>query len=181
VPLPQASNGATLPQSDVIHLKGGVFMTLARDTDGHGGGNVTSKYKFVLHRRSHRIHGTAFDSPSTPIAAGGVLNPSITPATYVPFVSYLDPIQLARFGLHNGLPDDRALIDAKWESFALASVGGKGFPDDFFFFTAADNDFITTDGVAVGQPYNAGLDSDNQFWVFRVTLPGVKVGQGKGR
>ena len=35
----------------------------------------------------------------------------------------------------------------------------------------ADNDFITTNGVAVGQPYDAGFDNDNQFMVFRVTLP----------
>ena len=35
----------------------------------------------------------------------------------------------------------------------------------------ADNDFITTHGISLGQPYNAGLDNDNQFMVLRVTLP----------
>jgi hypothetical protein len=178
VPLPQTSKGATLAQSEVIHLKDGVFMVLARDANGHGGNDPTSAYKqadlFSIARATD-IHGTAFDSPSTPIAVGGLLNPRITPATYVPFLSYLDPVQLARFGLHNGLPDDRTLINAKWESFALASVGDKRDPDDFFLFTASDNDFLTTDGVAVGKPYNAGLDADNQFLVFRVTLPGVRV------
>ena len=35
----------------------------------------------------------------------------------------------------------------------------------------ADNDFMTTDGISLGKPYNAGVDNDNQFLVFRVTLP----------
>lgn len=35
----------------------------------------------------------------------------------------------------------------------------------------ADNDFISTQGVSIGQPFNAGLDNDNQFLVYRVTLP----------
>ena len=48
------------------------------------------------------IHGTPFDEPANPIAVSGVLNPSITPATYVPFVNYLNTTQLAKFGLHNG-------------------------------------------------------------------------------
>ncbi len=37
----------------------------------------------------------------------------------------------------------------------------------------ADNDFLTTDGVAIGKPYNAGLGVDNQVLVYRVTLPTV--------
>jgi len=41
----------------------------------------------------------------------------------------------------------------------------------------ADNDFQTTNGVSVGQPYNAGLDADNQILVWRVTLPSVPRGQ----
>jgi len=40
----------------------------------------------------------------------------------------------------------------------------------------ADNDFISTHGVFNGQPFNAGLDNDNQFMVFRVTLPGAAPG-----
>jgi hypothetical protein len=40
----------------------------------------------------------------------------------------------------------------------------------------SDNDFQTTKGVSVGQPYNAGIDLDSQFLVFRVTLPSVVRG-----
>lgn len=107
------------------------------------------------------IHGTAFDSPATPAAPMGTLSNKIVPATYVSFVDYADPVQLARFGLHNGAcwilcyitpilnesvqflkhasfagdPDDNTLLDAKWESFALAPVGNTA-PNDFFLFTA---------------------------------------------
>ena len=89
---------------------------------------------------------------------------------------------------NSGDPVDATLIDGKWESIALAPVGDSKFPHDFFLFTAAssfslpirgpltrdmqaDNDFITTDGISLGIPYNAGLDNDNQFLVCRVTLP----------
>lgn len=105
-----------------------------------------------------------------------MLDSSITPAEYVSFVNFLDPVQLARFGLHNGKPDDPTLIDGKWESLALAPVNDPAFPDDYFLFTAADNDFQTTQGVADGIPFDAGIDEDNQFLVFRVTLPSVIKG-----
>ena len=48
------------------------------------------------------IHGTLFDDPSNPIADDGKLDKSITPATYVGFVSLIDSTQLGRFGVHNG-------------------------------------------------------------------------------
>lgn len=91
-----------------------------------------------------------------------------------------------------GSPNDETLIDAKWESLTLAPVGDPAFPDDFFLFTAvrassppfhaitllremfqSDNDFISTNGVSLGEPFDAGLDVDNQFLVFRLTLPGA--------
>ncbi len=42
----------------------------------------------------------------------------------------------------------------------------------------ADNDFISTQGISLGQPFDAGLDVDNQFMVFRVTLPGASTTDG---
>ena len=86
---------------------------------------------------------------------------------------------------------DDTLIASKWESLAVASVQDDRYPDDYFVFTAvrlaggatrgytdgsqADNDFITTDGVSVGEPYDAGADVANQFLVFRATLPGYSA------
>jgi len=126
--------------------------------------------------KATNIAGTKFDLPTNPISPKGVLDPSIVPATYVPFVNYLDTIQLARFGMHNGDPVDHTLIDAKWESLALVPVGDPSMPDDYFLITASDNDFLTTQGFFNNQPFNGGQDIDTQILVFRLTLPVVARG-----
>ncbi|CAA7265661.1 unnamed protein product [Cyclocybe aegerita] len=177
IPLPQSAKGNTLACSETYWVGDSKFLALSRDGDGRGGDDATSKYKqadlfSIVHATD--IHGTKYDDPANPISPGGVLDPAITPATYVPFVNYLNATQLARFGLHNGKPDDRALVASKWESFALAPVGDPAYPNDYFMITAADNDFVSTDGIALGQPFNAGLDIDSQILVFRVTLPTLR-------
>ncbi|KAG5644764.1 hypothetical protein DXG03_007672 [Asterophora parasitica] len=176
VPLPQSSKNKTRASSEIHYVSPGVFLALARDGDGRGGDEVKSGYKqadlFTIAGATD-IHGTQFDDPAYPISPGGNLDPSIKPATYVPFIDYLNATELARFGLHNGAPNDQTLIDAKWESFALGSVNEPAYPDDYFLITASDNDFISTKGISIGVPYDAGLDVDNQFFVFRVTLPGA--------
>lgn len=65
-----------------------------------------------------------------------MLDSSITPAEYIPFVDFINSTQLARFGLHNGDPTDPTLIDAKWESLALAPCEDAENSDDYFLFTA---------------------------------------------
>ncbi|KAI0084970.1 esterase-like activity of phytase-domain-containing protein [Irpex rosettiformis] len=175
VPLPQDSDGKTLGSSEIAWVGGDIILALARDGSGHGDDNATSAYKgidLVDFSSATNIAGSKFDSHKNAVAPKGKLDKSVTPATYTPFVSLIDTTNLARFGLHNGDPVDQTLIDAKWESIALVRVGDPSSPDDFFLFTASDNDFITTDGIMIGQPYNAGLDNDNQFLVWRVTLPG---------
>ncbi|KAI0674352.1 esterase-like activity of phytase-domain-containing protein [Trametes maxima] len=176
VPLPQSKKGKTLGSSELHFVSDGVFLVLSRDGDGHGGDDAKSSYKqadLLDIRDATDIHGTKYDDPSNPIAKKGKLNKKITPGTYVSFVDFIDDTQLGRFGVHNGKPADQTLIDAKWESLALAPAFDPDYPDDFFLFTAADNDFISTQGIALGQPFDAGLDNDNQFMVFRVTLPGA--------
>ncbi|TBU59301.1 esterase-like activity of phytase-domain-containing protein [Dichomitus squalens] len=178
VPLPQSKKGKTYASSELHFVSDNVFLVLSRDSDGHGGDDNNSAYKqadLIDITDATDIHNTEFDDPSKPISPDGELDSTINPATYVSFVSFIDDTQLARFGLHNGKPADQTLIDAKWESLALAPVGDPDFPDDYFLFTVSDNDFITTQGISLGQPYNAGLDNDNQFLVFRVTLPGASV------
>ncbi|KAI8970883.1 esterase-like activity of phytase-domain-containing protein [Trametes punicea] len=179
VPLPLSNKGNTRAASELHFVSEGVFLVLARDGDGHGGDDAKSSYKqadLLDIRNATDIHGTLFDDPAHPIAVNGELNASITPGTYVSFVNFIDDTQLARFGVHNGKPIDQTLIDAKWESLALAPCLDPDFPDDFFLFTAADNDFLSTQGISLGKPFNAGLDVDNQFMVFRVTLPGASAG-----
>ncbi|KAI0371998.1 hypothetical protein BV20DRAFT_135428 [Pilatotrama ljubarskyi] len=183
VPLPQNKKGNTLAASEVHFVSEGVFLVLSRDGDGHGGDDDNSSFKqadLLDITNATDIHGTNFDDPSRPIANDGKLDKSITPGTYVSFVDFIDNTQLGRFGVHNGKPADQTLIDAKWESLALAPCLDPDFTDDFFLFTAADNDFISTEGIALGKPFNAGLDNDNQFMVFRLTLPGASV-QGISR
>lgn len=60
----------------------------------------------------------------------------------------------------------------------MAPVYDSANPNDYFLFVAADNDFITTNGSMVGQPYSDsyGQTVDNQFIVYRVTLPTVPAG-----
>ncbi|KAF8194938.1 esterase-like activity of phytase-domain-containing protein [Pholiota molesta] len=179
VPLPQSGGGKTEACSEIHFLGAGVFLALSRDGDGRGGDDNKSSYKqadlFSISNATD-IHGTTFDSPSNPIASKGKLVKGITAATYVSFVNFLDSTQLARFGLHNGSPDDETLIDAKWESLALAPVGDATVPDDYFLITASDNDFLSIHGVSLGVPFDAGIDVDNQFLVFQVTLPSVPRG-----
>ncbi|KAA1472587.1 hypothetical protein DENSPDRAFT_859545 [Dentipellis sp. KUC8613] len=178
VPLPLDSDSKTLGASELHFVSPGTFLALARDGDGRGGDDTSAAYKhadLISLSGATDIHGSKFDEPGNPLAKKGDLDKSITPATYVSFVDILNSSQLARFGLHNGDPDDETLIDAKWESLALASVADPAFPDDYFLFTASDNDFLSTHGVFNGTPFNAGEDVDNQFLVFRVTLPGAQV------
>ncbi|KAF9049090.1 esterase-like activity of phytase-domain-containing protein [Panaeolus papilionaceus] len=179
VPLPLSDKNNTRACSEIHFVSENIFLALSRDGDGRGGDDNNSKYKhadlFSISTATD-IHGTKFDSPENPIAVGGVLDSSITPAQYISFIDYVDPVQLARFGLHNGKPNDSTLLDAKWESLALAPVGDPAFPNDYFLFTAADNDFISTQGISLGVPFDAGLDVDNQFLVFRLTLPTVRRG-----
>jgi len=180
VPLPQDSSGNTLGASELHFVTDTTFFVLSRD--GHGRGddndNNDSAYKqadLIDISKATNIAGTKFDEASNPVAKKGKLTSSVTAAVYTGFVNMIDSTQLARFGLHNGSPDDNTLIDAKWESLALAPVDDPINPNDFFLFTAADNDFLSTQGIALGQPFNAGIDVDNQFLVFRVTLPGASV------
>ncbi|KAF9038063.1 esterase-like activity of phytase-domain-containing protein [Panaeolus papilionaceus] len=178
VPLPLSSKDNTEACSEIHFVSPGVFLALSRDGDGRGGDDNNSKYKqadlFSIASATNIVG--KFDGASSASSPGGKLSKSIIPATYVSFVNYADSTQLARFGLHNDSPNDFTLIDAKWESLALAPVNDPSFPDDYFLFTASDNDFISTHGVSLGVPFNAGLDVDNQFLVFRVTLPSVRRG-----
>ncbi|QRV99558.1 hypothetical protein RhiJN_27577 [Ceratobasidium sp. AG-Ba] len=182
VPLPQSSKGKTFAQSEIHYLSSTQFLVLSRDGHGHGDDDQEAKssYKqadlFDISKATD-IHGTKFDS-TTAAAPGGKLDKNITPATYVPFVNYLNSTQLARFGLHNDEPTDRTLIDAKWESLALAPVLDSTLPDDYFLISMADNDFITLNGTSLGKPYGAsyGQDVDTQVLVWQLTLPSVVRG-----
>lgn len=110
------------------------------------------------------------------MAPGGTLRAGVTPVAYQKFVDLNDNGQLAKFGLHNGAPNDDNNLNEKWEGIAIVPVGDNANPDDYFMVLAADNDFITQDGHTQGKPYAdaSGINNDTLMLVYRVTLPGYQ-------
>ncbi|EJZ18411.1 esterase-like activity of phytase family protein [Rhizobium sp. Pop5] len=183
VPLPvfkDAKDKTTIAaESEIVALSDTTFLMLTRDSNnGQGVKGDTSLYRkinIVDLSTATDIAGGNFDA-GKPIAPKGVIDPSLTPATLTPFIDLNDKADLARFGLHNGAPNDKNNLSEKWEAMGLASVLDPNLPDDYFLFVANDNDFLTQDGFQVGAAYKAdgGADVDTMFQVFQVTLPGLK-------
>ncbi|KAM0756395.1 hypothetical protein T439DRAFT_28412 [Meredithblackwellia eburnea MCA 4105] len=189
VQLPESDASTVFAQSELLYVSDNVFLVLARDGKGNGNGNspsstastsqLTANYKnagLITLVGATNILGS-FDNYADSIAPAGVLNPAITPAAFHEFVNIIDPTQLAKFGLHNGKPVLNDIV-GKWESLALQPVLDPAFPNDYFLFALADNDFISTTewvaGVDTGpDPYATNVP--NGVLVFRVTLPGAKV------
>jgi len=173
-------------QSELLALNDHQFLVLARDSGaGFSLANATSAYRsvdLIDISGATNIAGTAYDSPTTPIAPLGVLNSSIKPVTYVKFLDINDNAQLNRFGLHNGLPNNNNDLYEKWESMAVVPVEDPRSPHDYFLFVGSDNDFITQNGFMAGQPYQdaSGANVDTLVLVYRVTLP-TYVPPGNGR
>lgn len=190
VTLPESDPTTVFAASELHYVSAGVFLILPRDGKGNGNGNspsstatkkqLTSAYKnaaLMTTVGSTNINGL-FDEFDSAVAPLGVLDPSITPVTVQSFVNIIDPVQLAKFGLQNGPTPLSTDIVGKFESLALQSVLDPAYPDDYFLFTMADNDFISTtewvDGVNTGSdPYLT--DVPTQVFVYRVTLPGATV------
>jgi len=121
--------------------------TLVTDT---GSQSVLRAADLIDTSGATNIAGTKFDSPSNPAAPKGVLDSSITPTAYQTFVQYINSIQLARFGLHNGGVLDQQLIAAKWEALALAPAYDRNAEDDYFLFTLVRNHLITLQRIFGG-------------------------------
>ncbi|TPK67037.1 MULTISPECIES: esterase-like activity of phytase family protein [unclassified Mesorhizobium] len=183
VPLPvfKDAKGKTkvAAQSEIVALSDTAFLMLARDS-GNGQGlkgeeSLYRKIDIVDLSGATDIAGGPFDAADKPVAPKGVLDPSVTPARLTPFIDINDKAELARFGLHNGAPNDKDNLSEKWEAMSLASVLDPKLPDDYFLFVANDNDFLAQDGFQVGAPYKAedGADVDTMFLVYQVTLPGL--------
>lgn len=182
VPLPvftgDEGKRSVAAQSEIVALSPQTFLMLSRDS-GHGYGlkSDASLYRtinVVDVSGATDIAGTPFDGEK-PVAPKGVLDVSVKPAALTPFIDINDNADLARFGLHNGTPNDKNNLSEKWEAMSLASVLDPKRPDDYFLFVANDNDFLTQDGFQVGASYKAdgGADVDTMFQVFELTLPGL--------
>ncbi|MEK1854148.1 MAG: esterase-like activity of phytase family protein [Phyllobacterium sp.] len=165
-------------QSEIVALSDHTFLMLARDSgNGFGQKGETSLYRSISVvdvSAATDIAGSAFDADK-PVAPKGELDASVKPATLTPFIDINDSTELARFGLHNGAPNDRNNLSEKWEAMSIASVLDPKLPNDYFLFVANDNDFLTQDGFQVGASYKGegGADVDTMFQVFQVSLPGL--------
>ncbi|WP_051953131.1 esterase-like activity of phytase family protein [Methylocapsa aurea] len=174
-------------QSALFALNNHQFLVLARDSGaGFTASSPASVYRsvdLIDIADATNIAGTAYDQADTPIAPLGVLNSAITPAAYQKFLDINDNAQLNRFGLHNGLPNDRNDLYEKWESIAVAPVGDHKAPNDYFLFVGSDNDFITQLGNMAGQPYQdaSGANIDSLVLAYRVTLPTYAPSSRSGR
>jgi hypothetical protein len=184
VPLPvftdEKGKKIVAAQSEIVALSPTGFLMLARDSgNGYGQKGEKSLYRdidVVDVSAATDIAGTAFDADK-PVAPKGVVDSSVKPATLTRFIDINDSADLARFGLHNGAPNDRNNLSEKWEAVSLASVLDPNLPNDYFLFVANDNDFLTQDGFQVGAAYkgDGGADVDTMFQVFQVTIPGLNT------
>jgi hypothetical protein len=181
VPLPTFDNKGKVgvaAQSEILALSDTAFLMLARDSNNgqglKGDTSVYRKIEFVDLSGATDIANGDFDAMK-PVAPKGVVDAAVKPAALKSFIDLNDSKELARFGLHNGAPNDRNNLSEKWEAMSIASVLDPAAPNDYFLFVANDNDFLTQDGFQVGTAYKAegGADVDTMFQVFRVTLPGM--------
>ncbi|KAF5861596.1 hypothetical protein ETB97_012762 [Aspergillus alliaceus] len=169
-------------QSEMHLLPTGDFLVLSRDSGfGHGQQESRSVYRqadiISISNATTDLRGN-YDAVGASVASSkGKLKDGITPAEYCSFLDYNVESELAKFGLHNGGPQDASLLNEKWESLALAPVDpgqrkGRGLKKEYFLFSFSDNDFMTQNGhmnsgrfkYADGSGYNV----DNQALVFRL-------------
>ena len=169
----QGANTLVAAQSEILALSNTQLLILPRDSNGFEVGTQESKLRrvdVIDISGASNILGESFESI---IAAGGVLNPAITPAQYVPFLDINDNAQLARFGMVNGVVPGFDNLSEKWEGLVLLPTLDPTRPDDYFLFVANDNDFATRDGFQVGSAYNDGKDIDTMLLAYRVTIAAV--------
>lgn len=173
--LPTYGASPVAAQSEIVALSPARFLILPRDGNGRGANSNPPRCRqvdIVDIAAAANLLGTPDEMQIAPL---GILKPGITPATLSPWRNINDEAELGRFGLTSVGPNTPDFLSDKWEGLALLSVLDPSAPDDYFLFVGNDNDFITTNGFQVGSAYDAGLDNDTMFLVYRVTLPGFEL------
>jgi uncharacterized protein YhjY with autotransporter beta-barrel domain len=172
-------NGAavnrTAAQSELLALNDTQFLVLSRDGNGLGLANLNPVFKSIMlvdTAGATNIAGTAFETTTTPISPGGVLNPGITPVTQVEVINILNTTQLGKFGLNiNNAAATRLTLTEKLEGMALVPVLEENAPQDYFLFVGNDNDFLSSTCSVGGQDCSQAINSDALMLVYRLTLP----------
>ena len=189
-------------QSDMIALDDHRLLILSRDGNGQGQPNANpSVYKSILLvdlsvGTPTNFAGTARDAEGGLLTtAPGVLDPAITPLTYVEALNMLNSTQLAKFNIDLDLGGasqvTQLTLSEKWESMSLVPANDPLNPNDYFLFLGNDNDFLSSAGVSVGPGgsgsyngfatgfaanripapvENANNENDTMFLAYRVTI-----------
>jgi hypothetical protein len=169
-------------QSAIIALNDHQLLILSRDGNGRGasGSPVFKSVLLADLKGATNIDGL-YDAEGHAVAPGGVLNPAVTPISWVEALNMLGQLdlpisELAQFGLNlNVAPGDGNTLSEKWEGLTLVSARDPMAPNDYFLFIGNDNDFTTATGMymnAAGnlQSYNAGLENDTMILAYRVRI-----------
>jgi uncharacterized protein YhjY with autotransporter beta-barrel domain len=165
----------TAAQSEILALNDTQFLVLSRDGNGLGQATANPIFKSVLlvdTAGATNIVGTKFETSTTPLSPGGVLDASITPVSQVEVVNILNTAQLGKFGINiNNTAPTRLTLTEKLEGMALLPVLDESAPQDFFLLVGNDNDFLSSSCSVAGQNCAQAVDSDALVLVYRLTLP----------
>ena len=169
-------------QSTIIALNDHQVLILSRDGNGRGssGSPVFKSILLAELNGATNIDGL-YDAEGNAVAPSGVLNPLVTPVSWVEALNMLGKLdlsisELAQFGLNlNTAPGDSNTISEKWEGMALVSAQDPSAPRDYFLFVGNDNDFQSRTGSYMDasgtlQSYDAGLENDTMILAYRVQI-----------
>lgn len=176
---------ATAAQSEMIALNDHQFLVLARDGNGRGNGKPNDGvFKSVLvadTKGATNLAGTPYETTAKPVARAGALLDGIVPVKQAELVNFLNPVQLAKFGMNlTTSPSTATTLSEKIEAMTLAPALDPKAPRDFFLFVGNDNDFEAANGRVAGYDFDASLKdakgsgvgpNDNVILVYRLTLP----------
>ena len=170
-----ASRQRVAAQSELLALDETFFLLLCRDAgNGYGTDGAASRYRSIElldTARATNIAGSPYDG-TVPVAPNGKLMDGVVPATLTRYIDINDNVELRKFGLHNGEPNDRNNLSEKWEGMTLVPSLDPANPNDFFLFITNDNDFITQNGYQAGAQYRdaSGVEIDTMLLAYRITL-----------
>ncbi|HEY7663191.1 MAG TPA: esterase-like activity of phytase family protein [Xanthobacteraceae bacterium] len=180
IPLPMFENARgqqrVAAQSELLALDETFFLLLCRDAgNGYGAEGAISRYRSIElldTAGATNIAGSPYDG-TVPVAPDGKLAKGVKPATLTRYIDINDNVELRKFGLHNGEPNDRNDLSEKWEGMTLVPALDPDSPNDYFLFISNDNDFITRNGYQAGAAYGdaRGREVDTMLLAYRITLP----------
>ncbi|NBV21196.1 MAG: hypothetical protein EBS05_04645, partial [Proteobacteria bacterium] len=180
------TNGTTVDkvgaQSSIVALSTNQILILSRDGNGRGssGSPVFKSILLADLSSASNIDGT-YDAEGDQVAPGGTLRGSIVPLAWTEALNMVGKLgattaEVEKFGLNlNPAPGDTNTISEKWEALSMVSANDPTNPNDYFLFVGNDNDFLSRTGKYLDasgtiQTYDAGLENDTLFLVWRVRM-----------